>query len=70
MTDKILENRMRRIANRQGLRLVKSRRRDPRALDYGRCMLVDIATNTVVYGAVTGHIDGFLDGCLKYLEGE
>jgi hypothetical protein len=30
------EARVRRMAARQGLTLVKSRRRDPRALDYGR----------------------------------
>lgn len=51
---KVTENRARRAADRQGLRLVKSRVRDPRAIDHGRYMLVDIATNTVVYG--TGDI--------------
>ncbi|MGD2100831.1 MAG: hypothetical protein PVG83_01215 [Acidimicrobiia bacterium] len=35
MSEKVRENRLRRMAERQGLRLVKSRRRDPRALDYG-----------------------------------
>jgi len=33
---KVRENRLRRAAGRQGLRIVKSRRRDPLALDYGR----------------------------------
>jgi hypothetical protein len=33
--DKVRENRLRRMAERQGLRLVKSRRRDPLAYDYG-----------------------------------
>jgi len=33
--DKIRENRLRRAAQRQGLALTKSRRRDPRATDYG-----------------------------------
>lgn len=37
--DKTRETRLRRMAERQGLRLVKSRRRDPRALDYGRYWL-------------------------------
>ncbi|MGA2455575.1 MAG: hypothetical protein ABSG93_18875 [Solirubrobacteraceae bacterium] len=32
--EKVRENRLRRMAQRQGLALVKSRRRDPRALDY------------------------------------
>jgi hypothetical protein len=38
---KVLENRLHRAARRQGLRLEKSRRRDPRALDYGTYCLVD-----------------------------
>jgi hypothetical protein len=33
--EKTRENRLRRVAYRQGLQLVKSRTRDPRALDYG-----------------------------------
>jgi hypothetical protein len=48
--DKIRENRLRRAAARQGLRLVKSRRRDPRAIDYGGFMIVDAHTNGVVAG--------------------
>jgi hypothetical protein len=39
--DKIRENRLRRMAARQGLRVTKSRRRDPRALDYGKWRVVD-----------------------------
>jgi hypothetical protein len=39
-----LENRLRRAADRQGLRLVKSRRRDPRAVDYCRYNLLDPST--------------------------
>ncbi|MGI8681150.1 MAG: hypothetical protein ACR2JO_03250 [Mycobacteriales bacterium] len=34
-SEKVRENRLRRMAARQGLSLSKSRRRDPRALDYG-----------------------------------
>jgi hypothetical protein len=34
-TEKIYENRLRRAAERQGLTLSKSRRRDPLATDYG-----------------------------------
>lgn len=41
LAEKIRENRLRRMAARQGLRLVKSRRRDPRAIDYGSYWLVD-----------------------------
>jgi hypothetical protein len=49
--EKIRENRLRRMANRQGLRLEKSRRRDPRAPDWGTYRLVDPGTGSVVrYG--------------------
>jgi hypothetical protein len=46
--DKVRENRLRRAAARQGLNLVKSRRRDPRALDFGTYMLLDTRTTGVV----------------------
>jgi hypothetical protein len=49
-SEKVRENRLRRMADRQGLRLVKSRRRDPRAVDYGNCLLVDKNTDSVVAG--------------------
>ena len=45
---KTRENRVRRVAQRQGLALMKSRRRDPRAFDYGTYMLVNPQTNFVV----------------------
>ena len=48
--DKVRENRLRRMADRQGLRLTRSRRRDPLALDYGAYWLVDIELNAVVAG--------------------
>lgn len=47
ITDKSRENRARRVAERRGYRLEKSRRRDPRATDYGRYQLIDSATNAV-----------------------
>lgn len=48
---KVYENRLRRMAERQGLRLEKSRRRDTRAYDYGTYQLVDVRTNTLAsYG--------------------
>jgi hypothetical protein len=50
--NKVRENRLRRMAKRQGLQLMKSRRRDPCALGYGGYMLVDAATNSVVAGEV------------------
>jgi hypothetical protein len=55
MTDeKTRETRLRRMAQRQGLILRKSRRRDPRAVDYGSYILVDANTNAVVVGGVDG----------------
>ena len=47
---RVLENRLRRAAKRQGLVLIKSRSRDPRAIDYGGYMLADAEDNTVVAG--------------------
>lgn len=52
MNDKIRENRARRAASRQGLRLVKSKRRDPRALEFEKYALVNRETGAVVHGEV------------------
>jgi len=46
--DKVRENRMRRMALRQGLRVVKSRRRDSLAVDFGWYNLVDMLTGRVM----------------------
>lgn len=54
---KVAENRLRRAAERQGLRLVKSRRRDPRALAHGTYQLVDADSNAIVAGY--GSLEGF-----------
>ena len=48
--DKVLENRLRRMLQRRGYQLIKSRRRDPRAIDYGGYMIADASTNGVVAG--------------------
>jgi hypothetical protein len=48
---KSLETRLRRAADRQGLRLVRSRRRDERALDYGTYWLVDHRTGGGMFTA-------------------
>jgi hypothetical protein len=48
---KIREDRLRRMAQRQGLMLEKSRRRDPNALDFGCYRLIDTNTKGVVFGA-------------------
>jgi len=45
---KVAENLARRMALRQGLRVVKSRRRDPFAVDFGCYNLVDIWTGRVI----------------------
>lgn len=43
--------RVRREAARQGLALLKSRRRDPTYFDYGLYMLREITTGRIVLGA-------------------
>jgi hypothetical protein len=46
-SEKVREDRLRRMAERRGLRLEKSRRRDPMAIDYGTFHLIEIASNSV-----------------------
>ena len=59
---KVRENRLRRMADRQGLRLEKSRRRDPRALDYGRWNIVGImgGTRTILTGQTLEDVEAYL----------
>ncbi len=47
---KVVENRLRRMADRQSLQLVKSRRRDRTAPEHGRYMLVDSLSAAVPAG--------------------
>lgn len=47
--EKVRENRLRRSADRQGLRLMKSRSRDPQAVDFGLYALIDVETNGTVH---------------------
>jgi hypothetical protein len=54
MGEKVREDRLRRAAQRQGLRLVKSRSRDPRAIDHGLYALIDTQTNGAVNPAIAG----------------
>lgn len=69
--EKIRENRLRRMADRQGLRLEKSRRRDPRATDFEKYLLTSIDTNAVVAGTTaTGRHEFDLDDVEAYLTGE
>jgi hypothetical protein len=55
--ERVRENRLRRMAERQGYALKKSRRRDPRALDYGAWYVIDPLLNVMVAG---GNVPGGL----------
>jgi hypothetical protein len=57
--EKVRENRLRRMAERQGLRLVKSRRRDPLALDYQLYALISEDEYQVAGGWQKGGRFGF-----------
>jgi hypothetical protein len=55
MTDKTRENRLRRKADRRGLRLKKSPRRDPQAMDFGLYALIDHQTGGAINPSLAGH---------------
>jgi hypothetical protein len=66
-SNKVRENRLRRMAMRRRLHLRKSRRRDQGAFDYGLCQLVDIETGAVVApaegpGMTLDEVEAFLRG--------
>ena len=68
--EKTRETRLRRAADRQGLALRKSARRDERALDYGRYVLIDPFINAIVYGEFgTGRYAATLDDIEEWLTG-
>jgi len=69
---KVRENRLRRAADRQGLRLAKSRSRDPNAIDYGLYALIDIQTNAAVNPAIAGRwvCSWTLDDVEEYLKSD
>ena len=52
---KVRENRIRRMADRRGYRLMKSRSRDRHAVDYGLYALIDVRTDGVVNTPIAGH---------------
>jgi hypothetical protein len=54
VTDKARENRARRAADRQGLTLEKSRRRDPRARDFARWWIYDLESGDELLGGKWG----------------
>jgi hypothetical protein len=62
---KVHENKLRRMAARQGFSLLKSRRRDPRAVDDGSYSLVDEQNCLVTPGPSWS-----LEGVERYLTGE
>jgi hypothetical protein len=68
--EKVRENRLRRAAERQGLKLVKSRRRDPRALGYGGYMIIDPDLNAVVAGELDSSQALDLDQVEAWLDGD
>lgn len=68
MTDKVKENRLRLTAERRGLKLKRSRRRDPKAVDFGGYMLIDIRTDAVVLGGGAFPFQASLDEVATYLD--
>ena len=68
--DKVRENRYRRMLRRRGFQLVKSRLRDPRAIGYGRFMIVDSDANAVVAGEVNSFRAMDLDQVENWLKDE
>jgi hypothetical protein len=50
METKVTENRLRRLARKYDLRLLKSHARNPENLSFGGYELVDVGTNGVVFG--------------------
>jgi hypothetical protein len=48
-TQKVREDRLRRMAKRRGYRLIKSRTRDPYGVDFGLYGLIDIEINGTVF---------------------
>jgi hypothetical protein len=55
---KVYENRLRRVADRRGYRLEKSRRRDERAITFGLYRLVDLLTGDIIGAGLLDHAPG------------
>lgn len=53
-SEKVRENRLRRKADRRGLRLTKSRTRDPDGIDFGLYALIDIETSGATHPPLAG----------------
>ena len=54
-TSKVEDARLRRVARRQGLVLQKSRRRDPRALDFGLYCIINPEHGGTIHADLAGH---------------
>jgi hypothetical protein len=68
--EELQESRVQRMAKRQGLRLHRSRRRDPTACDYRRYLLRDANTRVIVAGTTsTGQAIWTLNDAEAYLAG-
>lgn len=65
---KVKENRARRKLDRMGMRLMKSRRRDERALDFGGYMIVDKNTNYVQAGGTPGAFSMSIEEIENWIE--
>jgi hypothetical protein len=67
--EKVRENRARRQAERQGLRLQKSRTRDPRAIDHNLWAVLDGATGEAINPPLAGRrlCSWTLDDVERYL---
>jgi hypothetical protein len=62
--DRAHEARLRRLAERQGLRLTKSRRRDPQFYDFGVFWVSDPYTNSLLsseYGMNIDEVEAYLE---------
>jgi hypothetical protein len=62
------EQRVRRLAQRLGWRLQKSRIRTPQARGYGGYMLIDVQHHAVVYGGIPYEYGATLDAIERFLE--
>jgi hypothetical protein len=60
-SEKVRENRLRRVALRRGWTLTKSRRRDPLAVDFGQWRLQAEGKKTKTFTNLDG-VEAFLEG--------
>jgi hypothetical protein len=61
------ERQLRRLAQRRGLRLEKSRIRIPQARGYGGYRLFDVQYNAIVYGGIPYEYCAMLDEIERFL---